>query len=582
MKRIKIHSLLLISFAMLLLGAAPLSAQGTGEVTITWTAHSGFSDATLQIWYNVALLEVGQDTSNTALWQHKNTQALTITFTGLAVGTDYHSEITILGCTASEAANIEDGSQPSCTEFASGAANTVTAVASSASATATPPPAAATPTLMPLAMPTGLTTSGITPNSITLIWTKSAGASLYRVRKSASDSYTHAGDVATYTFTGLAADTQYTLEVVARNSQFQSAAASITVSTLPMTTDGNGNGGDGGDGDGTENCALAYSGSGGSGEIRVSWAARPPDALNSGATIWYCVHSSYESKATRSTSATFAGLEPGEEYGWAVDAFSCVGSETMAAGTCARITGDIPHASGSARASGRPQRATDGSSRSSGSSSSGSSSSSSAALPSAPSAPAASMIDHGVTVSGSANYQPVSGAGIGNAAVLAQGVVAATDVWGYVPAGTRVCFIARSGSGVAFLDAATAPRTLSWLNFSLIGGNTCVQLPGAGTVVLVGPGAPPPAPAQAPPSTAAVAAGAPPPPGESLSNSLCLIKLTDTLFLRLAPGGEIIGLVWLNSEVPVYEIVGEWYLVEFEGRLGYISRHSRQVLQGSC
>ena len=62
----------------------------------------------------------------------------------------------------------------------------------------------------------------------------------------------------------------------------------------------------------------------------------------------------------------------------------------------------------------------------------------------------------------------------------------------------------------------------------------------------------------------------------------CLIKLVETLFLRADPAGEIIGLVWLNSEVPAFEINGFWYKVEFEGKTGYISRYHRKVLRGGC
>ena len=62
----------------------------------------------------------------------------------------------------------------------------------------------------------------------------------------------------------------------------------------------------------------------------------------------------------------------------------------------------------------------------------------------------------------------------------------------------------------------------------------------------------------------------------------CQIKLVETLFLRAEPAGEIIGLVWLNSEVPAFEINGYWYRVEFEGVTGYISRFHRKVLRGGC
>lgn len=144
------------------------------------------------------------------------------------------------------------------------------------------------------------------------------------------------------------------------------------------------------------------------------------------------------------------------------------------------------------------------------------------------------FVDHSVAVTDSANSQPVT------------------------------------GSGVMFLDASTAPRALSWLDHYRIGGDTCVDLPGADTVVLVGQGGPPPPTEAAPPAVPV----SPQP--------ICQIKLTETLFLRAQPAGEIIGLVWLFSETPVFATEGHWYLIEFEGRAGYISRYHRQVLWGSC
>ncbi len=437
----------------------------------------------------------------------------------------------------------------------------------------------------PVAPPTSLASRSITQTSITLIWTKSDGATFYRVRKDSADSFTDVGDVATYTFSGLTAGTQYTLEVRARNSDYQSASASISASTLPMTT---GNGGDGGDGDSAETCAAAYSGSGGAGSISVSWAAHPPDALNPGSTIWYCVTSEYESKATDRTSAVFSGLDPGVEYSWHVDAFSCVGDESMAEGTCVRITTDSPHAFGQATTSGGSSSNSSGSGSSSGSSSdssdsSGSSSSGSSSSgkreSSAPSAPPPeAYLDHSVTVGGNANFQPLTGSGIGNAQVIAQVVISATDVWGHVPAGTRVCFVGRIGGGVMFLDAATMPRALSWLPHSIHGNDTCAQLPGAGTVALVmGAG---PYAAAAP---ASAAAEDPPQPEITPTQPICQIKLTRTLNLRSEPAiGQIIGLVWLNSEVPVYEAEWGWYLIEFEGQFGYIIGSHRKLLWGSC
>ncbi len=304
---------------------------------------------------------------------------------------------------------------------------------------------------------------------------------------------------------------------------------------------------------------------GGSGTISVSWDAHPPEVENPGSMIWYCVVTAEEAKATDETSITFFGLTPGEEYGWHVEAFSCVGDESMEDGTCPRITYDVPHAAGLAIArGGAPARAESGSSGSS------SSRDSADAGPS----PTPAWHDHNVSVTGSAYYQPLTDAGIGDPDILALGVISATNVWGMVPAGTRVCFMGQSGGGVQFKDSSTTPHPVNWLPHYQMGADTCVDIPGPGTVVLVRAASPhgsaaQPQPADQPPA----------PPAEPV---ICRIKVTDTLFLRAAPGGEIIALVWLNTEVPVYELYGLWYLVEFEGQFGYISRQHRTVLDGAC
>ena len=130
---------------------------------------------------------------------------------------------------------------------------------------------------------------------------------------------------------------------------------------------------------------------------------------------------------------------------------------------------------------------------------------------------------------------------------------------------------------LVFLDAAYTPRKLMPLLSFERNGMTCGRINRAGTVALlrepmeldqpIVPADPvPPASVETP----------------SIPLNNCLIKLVETLFLRAEPDGEIIGLVWQNSEVPAFEINGHWYKVEFEGKTGYISRYFRKVLRGGC
>ncbi len=173
--------------------------------------------------------------------------------------------------------------------------------------------------------------------------------------------------------------------------------------------------------------------------------------------------------------------------------------------------------------------------------------------------------------------QMVDAAGVGNMEVINRGFINAVDIWSYVNGGIEVCF--RYAGALLFLDAAYAPRMLTELASFQRDGMTCGAINGPGTVVLV---------QSAPPSAPAVQT-TPPPPGEPTLPTLnaiptgdCQIKLQETLFLRAAPAGEIIGLVWLYSEVPVFEVNGDWFKIAFEGTIGYISRHYHRVLRGGC
>ncbi|MCY4021385.1 MAG: fibronectin type III domain-containing protein [Chloroflexi bacterium] len=164
---------------------------------------------------------------------------------------------------------------------------------------------------------------------------------------------------------------------------------------------------------------------------------------------------------------------------------------------------------------------------------------------------------------------------IGRTDVIARDVVAAVDIWSEVPNAIEVCF--QNAGTLVFLDAAYTPRMLMPLLSYERNGMTCGRIDRAGTVVLLHEPMQldqPIVPANPVPTAPVVASPIP------LDN--CLIKLVETLFLRAAPDGEIIGLVWLNSEVPAFEINGHWYKVEFEGKTGYISRYFREVVYGAC
>ena len=156
--------------------------------------------------------------------------------------------------------------------------------------------------------------------------------------------------------------------------------------------------------------------------------------------------------------------------------------------------------------------------------------------------------------------------------LIGRGFIDAVDVWSYVNGGLEVCF--RNSGWLVFLDATYLQRMPTDLESFTRDGMTCGAIDRIGTVVLLKSPATPAIAAQPVADTL--------PLFDSTPLSDCHIKLEETLFLRAEPAGEIIGLVWLNSEVPVFEVHGDWYKTEFEGVTGYISRHYRRVLRGGC
>ncbi len=158
-----------------------------------------------------------------------------------------------------------------------------------------------------------------------------------------------------------------------------------------------------------------------------------------------------------------------------------------------------------------------------------------------------------------------------------RGFIDAVDAWNYINGGLVVCF--RSEGWLVFLDAAYAPRMATELDHKHRDGMTCGEIDRAGTVALLES---PPVADPAPQPAAAAQPSNSLPVFESIPLHDCQIKLLETLFLRAEPAGEIIGLVWLNSEVQAFEIHGYWYKVEFEGQTGYVSRYHREVLRGGC
>ncbi len=161
--------------------------------------------------------------------------------------------------------------------------------------------------------------------------------------------------------------------------------------------------------------------------------------------------------------------------------------------------------------------------------------------------------------------QKVGPAGIGNETVVAGGFIEAIDVWGDLGAGATICF--PQVGALIFLDAATAPRSASWLDSYGMDGATCAALQKPGTVVLV-PGEP---------TSAAPATAADQEPGPAQADSVpavdgCPIHTTGHINFRAKPSldAEKLGVVLRGTTVDSISRIWGWYQINFSGRTGWI------------
>ncbi len=83
------------------------------------------------------------------------------------------------------------------------------------------------------APPTNVHVSGLTSSGAVLRWNKSPGAASYEVITYGGAGWVDVGDVNSYTYTGLTADTNYDLAVRAKNTGGTSAIRVVNIYTLP-------------------------------------------------------------------------------------------------------------------------------------------------------------------------------------------------------------------------------------------------------------------------------------------------------------------------------------------------------------
>ena len=197
------------------------------------------------------------------------------------------------------------------------------------------------------------------------------------------------------------------------------------------------------------------------------------------------------------------------------------------------------------------------------------------------------LLPASVSVSGyemHTHCQRVGAPGVGVPSLIAQGIVDAVDVWGKVNTNMNVCF--RNHGQLKFLDAATAPRTVSDLAAAVVNGTTCATIDRAGTVVLLkssesatdtppqsGPAAETTVVVEQ--TTASAEAGSDPAPQATavVEPARCVLTSTANLSLRTGPSVFYARMLTIPSGTRMFAL-GErdgWFLVDFDEQRGWIS-----------
>lgn len=153
--------------------------------------------------------------------------------------------------------------------------------------------------------------------------------------------------------------------------------------------------------------------------------------------------------------------------------------------------------------------------------------------------------------------QKIDNAGIGIQSVIDAGYIAAVDVWGYVEQGAEVCFQERGS--LTFLDARTAPRTVSFIEHYLVGDKTCTWITAPGSIVLV--------PLRNDDSPQATVAQV-----DARDLTSCMVTTTTRLNFRGSPGGDPSGnAIGRRVTLTAIQRTDDWFYVDNMGVYGWIS-----------
>ena len=161
----------------------------------------------------------------------------------------------------------------------------------------------------------------------------------------------------------------------------------------------------------------------------------------------------------------------------------------------------------------------------------------------------------------------VGAASVGNAGLIAQGIIDAVDIWGNVGGEMQVCF-GRPGR-LYFLDASTSPRLVSDLPEERIDGMICGRINRAGTVALLQGGGT----AGESLVVASESEGAPEQTGPTSTTS-CQLVTTGYLSLRAGPSVNYARLLSMprGRRLVAQARIGDWFMVNFQAQLGWAHR----------
>ncbi|MDE2857623.1 MAG: fibronectin type III domain-containing protein [Chloroflexota bacterium] len=159
--------------------------------------------------------------------------------------------------------------------------------------------------------------------------------------------------------------------------------------------------------------------------------------------------------------------------------------------------------------------------------------------------------------------------GVGRADLIAQGIIDAADLYGYITPGIEVCFAQRGR--IVFLDAAYAPRRLANLQAYQRAGMTCATIDRGGAVVLLQSDSPPP-----------VSQSSHAEPTQPPSVSDCEVRpWANVKFRQSPPDGLVLGVTATRDWLPASEKRDGYFKVLLWGHEGWISG-DYVYLRGDC